>query len=640
MDKWNKLEFSPGAPTPLGASPQGDGINFALYSSSATDVIIGFFSEMSLHPIKEIPLSADQNKTGAIWHIHVKNLPPEALYAFQIDAQWVIDPYAKELNTPKIWGYKAFGSILCKVFPDLAFDWEADAPLQIPFQELVIYEMHVRGFTEDKSSNAKSPGTFLGLIEKIPYLKKLGVNAVELLPVFEFDENANSHKNPKTGKRLFNYWGYSTINFFCPMARYGTIPEFKKMVKELHKAGIEVILDVVYNHTGKSTLEMIDARTYFILDDQGQNTNFTGCGNTVNCNNHVVVDLILSSLRYWVAEMHVDGFRFDLASIFCRGENGAVLENPPVLAAINEDPILANTKMIAEAWDCAGLYQVGCFPGGTRWADWNGKYRDVVRRFIKGDNGQVSDFASVMMGSQDLYDNGRNPYHSINFITAHDGFSLRDLVSYNDKHNEENGEDNKDGNNWNGTWNCGQEGPTDDPKIKELRERQIRNFFTALLLSVGTPMVLMSDEYGHTSNGNNNPYCQDNQLNYFLWDKLEQDQTLHSFFQELLAFRKKSKFFQRTAFLTDEEVLWHGLLPNQANFGHEVRFIAYSFHDPEENIYIAFNASFDPAEITLPPPPEGKKWKRLIDTAYPKADHPELGETYGMTPYSALVLHT
>lgn len=640
MEPSQELVINPGNPSLLGATPQGDGVNFALYSSSATDVVLCFFSEKNLSPVQEILLDPKVHKKDNIWHIHVKNLPQDALYAYLIDSQWAIDPYAKELNTPKVWGKKNYGSILAKVFPDLKFDWGKDVPPQIPFQDLCIYEMHVRGFTQDPSSGVKNPGTFLGLIEKIPYLKGLGINAVELLPIFEFDETDNPHKNPKTGKKLFNYWGYSTINFFSPTARYGTPREFKMMVKALHEAGIEVILDVVYNHTGKSTLEMIDKATYFMVGDNGQYLDYTGCNNTVNCNHPVVIEFILSSLRYWVAEMHVDGFRFDLASIFCRDGKGNVIDHPPILEAINKDSTLSKTKLIAEAWDCAGLYQVGSFPGGPRWADWNGKYRDVVRRFIKGTEGQVSDFASVMMGSQDLYHCGKAPFNSINFITAHDGFSLHDMVAYNDKHNEENGEDNRDGMNYNSTWNCGAEGPTDDPNIQELRQRQIRNFFLALILSVGTPMALMADEYGHTSNGNNNPYCQDNRLNYFLWDVLEKDQTEHQFFQFLLSFRKTTKFFQRTAFLTDDDVTWHGIDPEQPDFGHDSRFIAYYFHRGDEGLYIAFNAHFDPANIKLPPPPEGKTWNRIIDTTLPKEPQKEIKDTYFIPAYCAIVLWT
>lgn len=631
--------ISPGNPTPLGASAQGDGINFALYSASASEVILCIFSEKNLFPIKEITLDPSSNKKDNVWHVHVKNLPPDSFYAYLIDSQWAIDPYAKQLNTPKVWGKKNYGSILCKVFPDLTFDWGKDAHPQIPFQDLCIYEMHVRGFTQDKSSGVKNPGTFLGVIEKIPYLKELGINAVELLPIFEFDETDNSHKNPKTKRKLFNYWGYSTINFFTPTARYGTPNEFKTMVKALHEAGIEVILDVVYNHVGKSTLEMIDKPTYFILDDKGGFADYTGCSNTINSNHPVVTEFILSSLRYWVTEMHVDGFRFDLASTFCRDEKGHVIDHPPVLEAINKDPALSKTKLIAEAWDCAGLYQVGSFPGGPRWADWNGKYRDVIRRFIKGTEGQVSDFSTAMMGSQDLY-YCKAPYNSINFITAHDGFSLRDLVTYNDKHNEDNGEDNRDGNNWNCTWNCGQEGPSNDPKIQELRDRQIRNFTLALLFSVGTPMVLMGDEYGHTSQGNNNPYCQDNQLNYLLWDFLPKNQTLYQFQKFTISFRKTSGLFNRTEFLTDEEVTWHGVDPEKPDFSHGSRFIAYYFHEKEEGLYIAFNANFKPETIKLPPPPPGKKWNRIFDTSLPKEEQNEIKDTYYIQPYCAIVLWT
>jgi len=632
-----RLAITSGSPTALGTSKHEDGINFALYTSSASEVILCLFSESNLSPIHEISLNPKTNKTGDIWHIKIQNLPSDTLYGYLIDRQWAIDPYAKELNTSSTWGKKNYGTILANIDPDLSFDWGKDVPLQIPFQDLCIYEMHVRGFTQDKSSGASNPGTFLGLIEKIPYLKELGINAVELLPIFEFDETSNIHKSPTTQKKLFNYWGYSTINFFTPNARYGTAKEFKMMVKALHEAGIEVILDVVYNHTGASTWEMIDKGTYYILNEQGDFADYTGCGNTVNTNHPVVVELILASLRYWVSEMHVDGFRFDLASIFCRDEQGNFTDQPPLLEAINRDPVLSNTKMIAEPWDCTGLYQVGSFPGGKRWSDWNGQFRDVIRRFIKGTDGQVSDFATVMMGSQNLY-GGKAPYNSINFVTAHDGFTLRDIVSYNEKHNEENGEENQDGNNWNCTWNCGQEGPTDDPKVIELRNQQIRNYMLALLLSIGTPMTLMGDEYGHTRGGNNNPYCQDNQINYFLWDILEKQGDLYRFFQFLVSFRKAAKFFQRRDFLTDEDVTWHGIDPDNPDFGHDSRFIAYCLHRENEGLYIAFNANFNPADVKLPAPPEGQSWKRIVDTAHSTEAQMEINDSYCLAPYSAIVL--
>ena len=385
-----------------------------------------------------------------------------------------------------------------KIFPDAEFDWKGDTPLNLPCDCHLIYEMHVRGFTIDSSSQTSHGGTFLGVIEKISHLKNLGITAVELLPIFEFDETANPHVNPRTGEKLYNYWGYSTLNFFTPMARYGSIKDFKAMVQALHLAGIEVILDVVYNHVDLRMFHPSDNETYYILDEKGQHTNFTGVGNTTNCNHPVMMHLILSSLHYWVSEMHVDGFRFDLASIFCRDETGKVLANPPIIQAMVDDPsILANTKLIAEAWDSAGLYQVGNFPGNGRFAEWNGEYRDTVRRFIKSSDGQSSPFASTMSGSQHLYGN-QSPSHSINFITAHDGFTLKDLVSYNEKHNEENGEQNHDGNSYNISWNCGVEGPTTNPAICALRRKQMRNFLCALCLSIGTPMLLMGDEYGHT----------------------------------------------------------------------------------------------------------------------------------------------
>ncbi len=613
---------SSGSPTPLGANSDGNGVNFALFSSFAKKITLGLFSKDDPTPFFEIPLK----NSNSVWHVHLKNLPQNIFYAYKIGDNWVLDPYAKELNTSTTWAAKP-KPVLGKVFPNTAFDWGADTPLHLPFEELIIYEMHIRSFTQDKSASVQNPGTFLGLIERIPHLKNLGINAVELLPIFEFQEQSDHG---------CNYWGYSTRNFFSPMARYGTIHDFKTMVKALHEEGIEVILDVVFNHIGESSFTQIDKETYFILNDKKEHTNYTGCGNTVNCNDPTVIELILSSLCYFVLEMHVDGFRFDLASIFYRNGAGEVLKHPPLIHAINENPILSKTKLIAEAWDSAGLYQVGSFD--NRFAEWNGQFRDITRRFLKGSDGQAGAFASVMSGSEDLYGNGRSPYHSINFITAHDGFSLRDLVSYNNKHNEANNEENKDGNDCNESWNCGVEGPTDDPTIISLRERQIRNFLTALALSIGTPMFLMGDEYGHTRDGNNNTYCQDNEKNYFLWHELHQNEGLHELFQQLIDIRKNTPALQRTTFPTHEDIIWHGHNPNAPDWSPEARFIAYTLQGHEHNLYIAFNAHFEPANLTLPPPFNGKKWKRLIDTALIDAPQEELDQDYYLAPHAALVL--
>jgi isoamylase/glycogen operon protein len=601
---------------------------------------------------------------------------PQIEYAWQVDGPhatpgnlfnpslFLSDPYAKSLSTSHEWGQcliqdsQGF-SPRGRLVLEHPFDWQKDEPPNIPPQELILYEMHVRAFTQSPTSKVKYPGTFLGIIEKIPHLKALGINAVELLPIFEFNECENHRKNPKTKERLVNFWGYSTINFFTPMQRYATssewgaaISEFKTLVRELHKNGIEVILDVVYNHTAEGgadgpcfSFRGIDNKTYYILSPDGKYLDFTGTANTFNANHPIVIELIIDSLRYWVTEMHVDGFRFDLASALTRDEKGVPLLQPPLIEAISFDPVLANVKLIAEAWDAAGLYQVGNFPSDERWAEWNGKYRDITRRFLKGTDGLAGEFAKAVSGSQDLYGKDRSPYHSINFVTAHDGFSLRDLVSYNTKHNEQNGEDNRDGLNENDSWNCGVEGPTANRKIIALRARQMRNFHAALMLSLGTPMLLMGDEYGHTRRGNNNVWCQDNALNYFLWDELEQAAPFFRFYQLVIQLRKTHWILQRVDFLDTSQVDWHGLEPLQPNWGS--KFLAWTLKDSinEEHLYIAFNAQSTKARVHLPTPPPHKKWYRILDTSLPSPDdfleHPTesapLKFTYDMSDHSVLV---
>lgn len=624
-----KYSTSSGKSAPLGVSYDPNGINFALFAPDASDIYLGLFPPGGKIPEVKLPLQ----RSGDVWHIKVREeLPKNIFYGYLVDNHWILDPFAKELNATPIWGNQVH-PLLGKVFPDTEFDWEGDKPLNLPFEDLMIYEMHVRGFTENSSSKVKHPGTFLGLVEKIPYLKKIGINAVELLPIFAFDEALSHFTNPETGEKLYNYWGYSTLNFFSPMAPYGSIRDFKKMVKALHNAGIEVILDVVYNHVGTHSFSLLANEVYFILDQEGNHTNYTGCGNTVNCNNPIVIDFIVSSLRYWVEEMHVDGFRFDLASIFCRDAKGDVLKNPPIIRAITKSHALSHTKLIAETWDAAGLYQVGSFPG-KRFAEWNGRFRDVVRIFLKGTDNFASDFATVMLGSPDLYEDKKSPYQSINFVTSHDGFTLYDLVSYNEKHNEANGEENRDGDNCNNSWNCGAEGETDDPAILALRERQMRNFLLALTVAIGTPMYHMGDEYGHTREGNNNGYCQDNALNYFLWNVMKENSHRIHFFQDLLSFRKNCPLFQRKRFFTENNLNWHGLKPNDPNW--DSRFVAYTLEEKNIHLYIAFNAYFEGADIELPSPP--RFWTRIVDTFLEKQNKTRIENQYYLQPYSSLLL--
>lgn len=641
-----------GFPQPFGTSKLDNGINFALFSQAAARVTLVLFSADSKSIVSKFKLDPLVNKTGDVWHILIEGISHELLYAFYIEASStndgittpskpvpLLDPYAKEVASSIRWAsqsnqaeaeniaYLPFGRLSL----DSTFDWNGDRNPNIPLQDLIIYEMHVRGFTIHESSKVDKKGTFLGVIEKIPHFIELGINAIELMPIHEFNENEYAVCSLINKQRLYQFWGYSTVNFFAPMNRYASegglgtsINEFKTMVKELHKNGIEVILDVVFNHTAEGNEEGplisykgIDKDTYYILDSQGNYMNYTGTGNTFNCNHPVSWELILDCLRYWVVEMHVDGFRFDLASILTRGTNGEPLQLPPIIDAITYDPILSQTKLIAEPWDAGGLYQVGSFfPNSKRWSEWNGQYRDVVRRFIKKTPGYIGQFATRICGSQDLYYN-RYPTSSINFITAHDGFTLHDLVSYNQKHNLANGEDNRDGNSSNDSWNCGVEGPTGNPNILALRGRQMRNFHLALMLSQGIPMLFMGDEYGHTRHGNNNPWCQDNELNWFLWDQLEEKKGFYRYYRLLIHFRRDHYLLRKSSFLTNKDIDWHGTKPFQADWSGTSSFIAFTLVDFEsnQNLYAAFNVNDSMLNVEIPPPPENKTWHWVVNTA-------------------------
>ncbi len=662
-----RYRISPGSQFPLGATLDGQKVHFSIFSEHAKEVILFLFTPQASAPFFSTPLFSSE---AGCWHVQIEGLSFPLEYAYQINGpvsskkgvvffpdRFLLDPYAKEVSSHAIWGQGKKYYPKGKISMHPPFDWQGVSKPQIAEEEWIIYEMHVRGFTKHTSSHVKHPGTFLGVIEKIPHLKSLGVNAVEFLPLFEFNECENTLKNPETGKPLYNFWGYSTVNFFSPMLRYATDPnlvleECKTMVRELHRNGIAVILDVVYNHTAEGnekgpilSFKGIDNAAYYLITPDGHYHNFSGTGNTLSCNHPVVMQLILDSLRYWTEEMQIDGFRFDLASILTRSRAGTPLQTPPLLKAMQKDPVLSKAKMIAEPWDAAGLYQVGSFP--ALWSEWNGQYRDIVRRFIKGTDGQVGDFAMALSGSENLYGHNRAPYHSINFITAHDGYTLKDLVSYQDKHNRENGEKNQDGNNNNESWNCGAEGESTSRKVSSLRKRQMKNFHTALFLSIGTPMMLMGDEYGHTRNGNNNPYCQDNERNWFLWDELQNSQELLSFCQNLIALRKKHKdLFCRETFLKPADVDWHGHSPLRADWSHSSRFLSYTLKDHKKgnHLYIAYNAHYEPAYIELPPL-DSKRWHRVIDTSLnPPYDYrkepqksPALPAWYILSSYSAFV---
>ena len=608
------LRTARGRSLPLGATALADGVNFALLSRHGTAVWLVLYPLEGGTPLGELPLHPRRNRTGDHWHILVSGLPPDFQYGWRVDGpktdghrydptSVLLDPAATGLSESTVWGKSAETEPRCSVRRSLffrrSFDWRGDAPPLTPLEDSLIYELHVRGFTCHPSSGVAHPGTFAGLVEKIPYLQWLGVTAVELLPIHEFDECDCLFTNPETGERLRNFWGYNSIAFAAPKASYaaagvqhGQVTEFREMIRAFHAAGIEVILDVVFNHTGEGdergrtySFRGLDNDLYYLLDGNGKYLNFSGVGNTVNCNHPVVRDLILTCLRFWVAEMHVDGLRFDLASVFGRDQHGNVLVEPPIVEMIAEDGVLGGTKLIAEPWDAAGLYQVGRFPGGRRWSEWNGRYRDDVRRFWRGEPGMAGALASRMCGSADLYEStGRLPRHSINFITSHDGFTLHDLVSYNRKHNEANGENNLDGLNENFSWNCGVEGPTDDPKVAALRRRQAKNFMATLLLSQGVPMLLAGDEFLRTQRGNNNAWCQDNEIGWIDWTLTEKNADFLRFVREMIALRKRHSALRRPAFFRgrgptgefEPDIVWHGLEPRRADFGPTSRIVAFA----------------------------------------------------------------
>lgn len=655
--------------TKLGATVCDGGVNFAVYSKHAEKIFLCLFKkDDDKLPYKTIELDSQKNKTGDIWHIFVENLEAGALYLFKADGpynppaghrfnihKYLFDPYAKAFtkgsvflsyNKQREMGLAGVqdGELFdlsdfpkCVAVADDDFDWEGDKPLNYPLNETIIYETHVKGFTAHSSSGVEFPGTYKGFTEKVAYLKSLGITSVEFLPLFEFDENEVGNSNPRTGERLKNYWGYSTIGFFAPKTSYsydktpgGAVREFKEMVKALHKEGLEVILDVVYNHTAEGNengytfcFRGLDNSVYYMLPEHEKQyyMNYSGCGNTVNCNHPVTAQFILDSLRYWVSEMHVDGFRFDLASILARGENGAVEGNPYLTRAISEDPVLANTKIIAEPWDCGGAYHLGNFPGG-RWSEWNGRFRDDIRRFIRGDENTATQAATRIAGSSDFY-HYRSPLSSINFVTAHDGFTLNDLVSYNYKHNEENGEENRDGSDDNLSYNHGYEGACENPKIEEVRLRKIKNFLIFLMISEGVPMLLAGDEMRRTQNGNNNAYCQDSPLGWIDWSFAEKNSGLVRFTSKLIELRKKYEVFRRKQFFDSSapEIVWYDSTGKMPDWSKTGRFLAFKMTDKSgKEFYIASNMDRFDLTITLPAPSGKKQWYFMADTSFPSPD--------------------
>ncbi len=654
-----KLRY--GHPLPFGVSLVPGGINFSIYSAHATDCTLVLFERGETEPFAEIPFPPEF-RIGHVWAMIVYEIDETQIeYGYRFGGPYdpqtghrydrshiLLDPFARAISGREVWMQPANHGVypLRARVCDEDFDWGHDRPLRVPATDLVIYEMHVRGFTRHETSGVKHPGTFAAIAEKIPYLKSIGVNCLELMPIFEFDECENTRTNPTTGETLCNYWGYSTVGFGAPKAGYaassatgGQADEFKQLVKDLHAAGIQVVLDVVFNHTaeggeGGPTLSFrgIDNRTFYMLLPDGSYANYTGCGNTVNCNHPVVRNFIRNSLAYWAAEFHVDGFRFDLASVMARDSDGTPLADPPLIEELAHAPILASCHLIAEAWDAGGLYQVGHFPDYGRWMEWNGKYRDASRRFLKGDPGVVGEMVQRILGSPDLYAAaGRKPTASVNFITCHDGFTLHDLWSYNEKHNLENGEANRDGSDWNASWNCGAEGETDDPEINALRVRMQKNSLALLFLSQGVPMFTMGDECGRTQRGNNNAYCHDEPWNWFDWSLTKADRGVLRFAREMAKFRAAQPALRREEFLTGKDsvgsgypdISWHGVKAWKPDWGfdsHSIAFLLCGRHSkaaggPAHFLYAVFNMYHEPLTFELPVLPKRKRWFRAIDTA-------------------------
>jgi glycogen operon protein len=675
-------DILPGQSHPLGAVVFPDGVNFCVYSHNALAMELLLFDDVDDENPRIIPFDPVVNKTFYYWHLFVRGLKPGSLYGLRAFGPYapekglrfdgskvLLDPYARAIaKCPRYDrgaamrpGDNRAHSLKAVVVDYDSYDWEGDTPLHIPYSRTAIYEMHVGGFTRNPSSGLPESlrGTYDGLVKKIPYLKDLGITAVELLPVQQFDEQ----DSPLS---LKNYWGYSPLAFFAPHNGYshragafGAINEFRDMVKALHKANIEVILDVVFNHTTEGdhrgptlSFKGLENAAYYLLEpNPALYSNFTGCGNTVNANYSIVRRMITDCLCHWVTEMHVDGFRFDLASAMARGETGQPLVSPPLLWSIDSDPILAGAKIIAEAWDAAGLYQVGSFIG-DRFSEWNGQFRDDVRKFVRGDGGSVPKLASRIMGSPDIYVKPeREPNRSINFLSCHDGFTLNDLVSFNVKHNEANGQNNADGANDNYSWNCGAEGECDDPAVEALRLRQIKNCFTILLVSQGTPMLLMGDEIRRSQRGNNNAYCQDNALSWLDWNAVEKNRGLLLFVKKTIHFIQEHAIFQQERLLNTAEnspqpgIVWHGVTLGAPDWGNDSHSIAFTLSHPQYQERM-LNAYWEGLSFQLPHSGDAKQWRRIVDTAKPSPDDcldvahadPVSGQFYRVESRSSVLL--
>lgn len=654
LDTVNGFQIRPGFFREFGAVAIPGGVNFTIHTHGATSCELLLFHRKAEEPYAVIPFP-ESYKIGFCYSMIVFDLDIEEFeYAYRLDGPYdekkglrfdknkiLLDPYARAVTGQSQWGHvnNAQHGYRARVVQS-NFDWGDQRHHSIPMEDLIIYELHVRGFTMDESSGVKHHGTFEGLREKIPYLKELGVNAVELMPIFEFDEMRDVRLIDEN--ELIDFWGYNPVSFFAPNTSYCSSMEYnreglelKTLIKDLHDNGIEVILDVVFNHTAEGnefgpcfSFKGFDNNIYYMLTPDGHYYNFSGCGNTLNCNHPVVRDMILECLRYWVIEYRVDGFRFDLASILGRNDDGTPLSQPPLLRSLAFDSILGNVKLIAEAWDAGGLYQVGSFPSWKRWAEWNGRYRDDMRRFLKGDDFLAQTAAARITGSPDLYDPAyRGGNASINFLTCHDGFTLYDLYSYNQKHNEANGWGNTDGADDNNSWNCGVEGETDDPAILALRKRLMKNACAILLCSRGTPMFLSGDEFADTRYGNNNPYCQDNLISWLDWSLLKKNKDLFDFFQYMIQFRKDHPVIRKDlepSYLGVPAMSTHGLTPDETNFSGDshvvcVQFAGYNETTQKEDlVYLAVNSGWFPVTLTLPELPEHYKWKVAVNTGDPK----------------------
>ena len=648
MDVISGFEVRPGFYEINGATAIPGGVNFTVHSHNATSIELLLFHRGETEPFAALPFPR-RYRIGNVYSMIVFKLNIEEFeYAYRVDgpyepekglifdkSRYLLDPYAKAVTGQSQWGkssphgqhYRA------RVVKD-DFDWKDARPPLIPMEDLIIYELHVRGFTKDPSSGVQYPGTFAGLLEKLPYLLELGVNAVELMPIFEFDEMQDYRV--WEGQELCNYWGYNTVSFFAPNTSYAAGTEYnregnelKNLIKTFQQHGIEVYLDVVFNHTAEGneqgpffSFKGLDNNIYYLLTPEGKYYNFSGCGNTLNCNHPIVRQMILDCLRYWVTTYHVDGFRFDLASILSRNEDGAPMGDPPLLQALAFDPILGDVKLIAEAWDAGGLYQVGTFPAWNRWAEWNGRYRDDMRRYLKGDGGMAQAAAQRMVGSRDIYDAAGRRNASVNFLTCHDGFTLHDLYAYNEKHNEQNGWNNTDGANDNNSWNCGVEGETDDPEVNALRQRMVRNAFALLMCSRGIPMFLAGDEFGNTQFGNNNAYCQDNSTSWLDWSLLEKNQGLFQFFQYMIHFRQSHRVLRcdmSGGACGFPDVSFHGVSPWKEQFGPEDRYVGVMFSGSERNVgpqivYVASNSYWEELDAALPQLPLSMRWEQVVDT--------------------------